>query len=394
MPSWMRLLCSWKMVLRHDAMKIVCLGGGQLGLMLAASGVRLGVGFSFVDEDRHAPAGRLGSLLDPRQEAVLEAHLSDQDVAAITCEREDVAESLLGFLEGRLRPAPDVLRVTRDRLKEKELFSALGISCAPYQAVAGLQDLEQAAGRLGLPMVLKTRCGGYDGKGQLVIHDAGGMAAAWQAMAPQLCLAEAFLPFSCELSLIAVRSLTGEMAFYPLTRNVHHQGILRLSLAPHADADLEGQAKEWVGRLLQHWQLVGTLAVEFFLCQGQLLANEIAPRPHNSGHWTMVGCRSSQFDNHLRAILGWPLGDTGALGPAAMVNFIGDAPEAGQLAPWPGGWLYGKTARPRRKLGHLSLCASDAAQRAFLVQGLAGWPGVWLPPDLDVVCRGSHVGWR
>ena len=374
-------------------MRIICLGGGQLGLMLAAAGVRLGIDFAFVEEDRQSPAGRLGVLLDPQQDALLEAHLSDQETVAITCEREDIPESLLGMLEGRLRPAAHVLRVTRDRLREKELFSALGISCAPYQAVAGLADLEQAACRLGLPMVLKTRCGGYDGKGQLLIHDAGEMAAAWQAMAPQPCLAEAFLTFSCELSMIAMRSLTGEMAFYPLTRNVHHQGILRLSLAPYADAHLEKQAQEWVGRLLQHWQLVGTLAVEFFLCHGRLLANEMAPRPHNSGHWTMVGCKSSQFDNHLRAILGWPLGDTAALGPAAMINFIGEAPPAEQLASWPGGWLYGKAARPGRKLGHLSVCAHNTAQRASLVQGLAGWPGVWLPPDLDAACQEGCDGW-
>ena len=364
-------------------MKIACLGGGQLGLMLAAAGVRLGIDFVFVEADPKAPAGRLGALIDPAQKAMHEAHLADPDVAAITCEREDIPQDLLGILEGRLQPAPEVLRVARDRLREKELFSALGIPCAPYRAVSGLQDLEQAAEHLGLPMVLKTRCGGYDGKGQFIIREPGELVAAWQAMVPQPCVAEAFVPFSCELSLIGVRSTTGEMAFYPLTRNVHHQGILRLSLAPHTDAPLERQAREWVARLLRHWQLVGTLAVEFFVCQGRLLANEMAPRPHNSGHWTMVGCQSSQFDNHLRAILGWPLGDTAALGPAAMVNFIGAAPEARQLAAWPGGWLYGKAARPGRKLGHLSLCAADAAQRTALLQDLANWPGVWLPSELQ-----------
>lgn len=373
-------------------MKIVCLGGGQLGLMLAAAGVRLGIDFVFVEADPQAPASRLGTLIDPRQHAALEAHLANTDIAAITCEREDIPQDLLGILEGRLQPAPDVLHVARDRLREKALFSALGIPCAPYQAVSGLQDLEQAAERLGLPMVLKTRCGGYDGRGQRVIRKPQELAGAWEAMAPQPCVAEAYVPFSCELSLIGVRSLTGEMAFYPLTRNVHHQGILRLSLAPHADAILERQAQEWVGRLLRHWQLAGTLAVEFFLCQGQLLANEMAPRPHNSGHWTMVGCQNSQFDNHLRAILGWPLGDTGALGPTAMVNFIGAAPEARQLVGRPGGWLYGKVARPGRKLGHLSLCAADAAQRAALLQSLACWPGVWLPPELGEICFSRDGG--
>jgi 5-(carboxyamino)imidazole ribonucleotide synthase len=360
--------------------------------MLAAAGVRVGIDFAFVDADRQAPAGRLGALIEPAQKAMLEALLVGQDVAAITCEREDIPQDLLDILEGRLQPAPEVLRVARDRLREKELFSTLGIPCAPYHAVSGLQELERAAEHLGLPLVLKTRHGGYDGKGQLVIRESRELAAAWQAMAPQPCVAEAFLPFSCELSLIGVRSTTGEMAFYPLTRNVHHQGILRLSLAPHVDAPLERQAREWVERLLRHWQLVGTLAVEFFLCQGQLLANEMAPRPHNSGHWTMMGCQSSQFDNHLRAILGWPLGDTAALGPSAMVNFIGAAPEARQLAAWPGGWLYGKAARPGRKLGHLSLCAADTAQRTALLQDLASWPGVWLPHELEEICCGPGPG--
>jgi len=211
--------------------------------------------------------------------------------------------------------------------------------------------------------VLKTRRMGYDGKGQHVLRTAADVAAAWQSLGSAPLLYEAMVPFDYEVSAIAVRGLDGEFAMYPLNRNLHKDGILRLTRAPWKAAVLETAARRHLRKVMNHFEYVGVLAMEFFVHRGGLLANEMAPRVHNSGHWTIEGAVTSQFENHLRAIAGLPLGSTAARGHSAMVNLIGSMPERAALLAQPGLHLhdYGKAERPGRKLGHITIVESTAA---------------------------------
>jgi 5-(carboxyamino)imidazole ribonucleotide synthase len=213
--------------------------------------------------------------------------------------------------------------------------------------------------------VLKTRRLGYDGKGQALLRRRSDLARAWSALGAVPLLYEEFVPFDCEASIIGARSTKGEVAVYPLCGNVHGAGILRLTVAPFGPARWQRQAALYLGRVLAHFRYTGILTIEFFVRRGRLIANEMAPRVHNSGHWTIEGAVTSQFENHLRAILGWPLGDTSARGHAAMVNLIGRMPPRRRLLASPGVHLhdYGKAPRPGRKVGHCTLIAARADQR-------------------------------
>jgi 5-(carboxyamino)imidazole ribonucleotide synthase len=265
----------------------------------------------------------------------------------------------------RIRPPPAALRVSQDRLHEKALFTRLGLQVTPHAAVDSHAQLLRAVTRVGLPGVLKTRRYGYDGKGQAVIRSAADGEAAWARLAGQPLIYEAFQAFSREVSIIGVRSRGGDLAYYPLAANTHAGGILRYCVAPYANRKLERTAALYLRRLMQALNYVGVLALEFFVVGGRLIANEMAPRVHNSGHWTIEGCVTSQFENHLRAICDLPLGSTRALGHAAMINFLGQMPSPARLLRIDGLAFhdYGKSARAGRKLGHCTILRNRAADR-------------------------------
>ena len=264
------------------------------------------------------------------------------------------------------------MAAAQDRLTEKRSFELLGIPTTRYAAVDSRESLEVAVRTIGLPGVLKTRRLGYDGKGQFVLRKPADLDRAWEALGKAPLLYENLVPFDAEVSLIAVRGLDGRVVFYPLNLNVHREGILRLTRAPYGSAALTRQAQRAARKLLEHFQYVGVLTIEFFVKRGKLVANEMAPRVHNSGHWTIEGADTSQFENHVRAIAGLPLGSTAARGHSAMINLVGEMPVRNVLLSEPGlHWHdYGKSARPGRKLGHLTICDKSAKardRRAFKV---------------------------
>ncbi|PPE74977.1 5-(carboxyamino)imidazole ribonucleotide synthase [Solimonas fluminis] len=358
-------------------MKIGILGAGQLGRMLALAGYPLDFDFVFLDPATEACAAPLGEHIhaDYQDERALAEFCVAVDIA--TYEFENVPAKTAEFVAGRipLLPAPVALTVGQDRLSEKQLFDKLKIPVPRYMPVATREALELAVKNVGLPAVLKTRRLGYDGKGQAVLRKPEDLDAAWGRLGGQPLILEAFVPFQRELSCLAVRGKGGEMRFYPVVENVHRDGILRVAI-PQASDPLQAEAEDYARRVVEHLGYVGVLAFEFFVADGRLLANEIAPRVHNSGHWSIEGAVCSQFENHLRAIAGLPLGDTGLRGHSAMVNFIGDAPANEALAAIPGVHIhhYGKTPKPQRKVGHATVTAASAeelAQRVAIVSQLA-----------------------
>jgi 5-(carboxyamino)imidazole ribonucleotide synthase len=257
------------------------------------------------------------------------------------------------------------LRSAQDRLTEKRLFDELRIPLPRYGAVDSLDDLRAAAKSVALPLVLKTRRFGYDGKGQYVVKTANDIDEAWRELGGKPLIAEEWLDFDYEVSAIGVRSSSGETVMYPLTRNEHASGILRRSLAPADAPGLAQKAQTYMDALLSRLDYVGVLALELFVVGDRLLANEFAPRVHNSGHWTIEGAATSQFENHLRAVTGRPLGPTACRGHAGMLNLIGEIPEAARQLTVPGCWLhdYGKRPREGRKLGHITVVADSAQAR-------------------------------
>jgi len=282
---------------------------------------------------------------------------------------ENVPVDPARFLSRRVAvfPPPEALEAAQDRLTEKRFFERLHIPTPAFVAVDTWDDLKTALGEIGLPAVLKTRRFGYDGKGQVVIRKTDDISAAWQALGGVPLILEGFVDFEREVSLLAVRSRNGETAFYPLVENHHHEGILRLSLcpAPRATSELQREAEGFARRALEALNYVGVLAIEFFERDGHLLANEMAPRVHNSGHWTIEGAQTSQFENHLRAILGWPLGSTATVGHSAMLNLIGVIADRRMVLAMEQVHLhlYGKAPRPNRKLGHITLRAASPEAR-------------------------------
>jgi len=362
------------------------LGAGQLGRMLALAGYPLGLRFEFFDENAEAPAGHLGGLTVAgwADRAALDAFSGAVDL--VTYEFENVPVAAAERLATRVPvfPPPKALDVAQDRLKEKSLFRRLDIGTAPFATVDTRVDLDSAVAEIGLPSVLKTRTQGYDGKGQRVLRRGEDLDPAFAAIGGRPLILEGFVPFERELSIIAARSRTGETAYWPLIENVHRDGILRLSIAPASGADdaLADEAAAIAARTLEALDYVGVLAIELFQHEGRLLANEMAPRVHNSGHWTIEGAKTSQFENHLRAILGLPLGATGTTGVSAMVNLIGETPDSAAVLAIDGAHLhlYGKPARPGRKLGHVTLVEPE---RATLESALARIASILHEPTLS-----------
>ncbi len=349
------------------------IGAGQLGQMLGFAARDLGVTCRFLDPSVSPPAAECGEVIQrPFDDAeALAAMAASCDI--ITYEFENVPVEALREIEGKVPvyPPPKALRLAQDRLDEKRLFERLDIPLPPYHAIDSRPDLDSAAATLGTPMVVKTRRLGYDGKGQFVVRSTEDLGAAWDALGTQPLIAEQWVPFDFEVSAIGVRASSGEVRVYPLTRNVHEQGILHTSQSPVDDAQLVTRADEYVRRMLEHLDYVGVLALEMFVADGRLLANEFAPRVHNSGHWTIEGARTSQFENHLRAVLGMPLGDTGVAGHAGMVILIGTIPEAVRALEIGNLHDYGKAPRPGRKLGHVTVVAGSASERDELLRKVA-----------------------
>jgi 5-(carboxyamino)imidazole ribonucleotide synthase len=382
------------------------LGGGQLGYMLALAGYPLGLHFRFFDPSPEAPVGRIASRVTAEfsDEAALEKFANGLEL--VTYEFENVPAAAVRFLAERVSvfPPPAALEAAQDRLREKHLFLKLGIPTTEFAPVADRQALDTAVKKVGLPAMLKTCRMGYDGKGQWLLRTAEDVARAENELPPASSgavaypdsdasreaafILERFVPFTRELSVLAVRARTGETAVYPLVENHHRGGILRLSLAPapRLDPAIQRAAEEAARSVFDELQYVGVLAIEFFEQDGRLLANEMAPRVHNSGHWTIEGALTSQFENHLRAVMGLPLGSTHAIGSSAMLNLIGELPDSADVLAIRDAHLhlYGKSPRAGRKLGHITLRAASAEQ---LGSRLAELPGFFHRPEfcLDAV---------
>ncbi|MFK2879035.1 5-(carboxyamino)imidazole ribonucleotide synthase [Rhodanobacter hydrolyticus] len=349
------------------------LGGGQLARMLALAAAPLGVNSLVVDSAADACAGQVAPLVkaDWGDYATLEEFARKVDV--VTFDFENVPAETAQWLAERVAvfPNPRALAVAQDRLAEKTLFRECGLHTPEFMAVDDRTGLDRALAAVGAPAILKTRRLGYDGKGQFRLKSLADADAAWAALGAQAAkhglILEAFVPFQRELSVVAVRGRDGDFRTWPLTRNWHVDGVLSMSLAPAPQIDeLQPRATALARTLAEHLDYVGVFALELFVKDGELLGNEMAPRVHNSGHWTIEGAHTSQFENHVRAVLGLPLGDTGARGQSAMFNWIGELPDPAPVlrgvdAHWHD---YGKSARAGRKVGHATVCAPDAVQLA------------------------------
>jgi len=346
-------------------MNIGIVGGGQLGRMLALAGIPLNMRFTFLDPAVDACAAALGAHICAAYDDRQALRRLAETVDFITFEFENVPPESVDFLAQFVPvfPSGEALRVARDRLLEKSLFQELAIPVPTFANVLSQEDLEAAVLSVGLPAVLKTRTLGYDGKGQKVLRTSDDVAGAFAGLGQVSCILEAFVPFEGEVSLIAVRGREGETRCYPLIHNQHQDGILRVSRVSNAHP-LQVLAEDYSRRVLDELGYVGVLAFEFFVVEGGLKANEIAPRVHNSGHFSIEGSACSQFENHLRAISGLPLGSTANVGESAMLNCIGGVPPIDKVASIAGAHLhhYGKAFKPARKVGHITLCGSSKTE--------------------------------
>jgi 5-(carboxyamino)imidazole ribonucleotide synthase len=354
-------------------MKVGILGGGQLARMIALAGYPLGLEFIVLDPSEIAGATALSEhLCGQYDDQELLAELAEK-ADIVTYEFENVPAEVAKFLaeHTRVYPAPNALAVAQDRLNEKNFFHQLNIPTAEYAAVSSLEDLQQAMEHLGYPAILKSRRMGYDGKGQVVIKSSEQLAEAWDSMQGVASIVEGFVSFQREVSIIAARRPSGEVVFYPLSENTHEKGILRVAECC-VDDPLQQKAEDYVVRLLEALDYVGIIALELFDIDGKLLVNEFAPRVHNSGHWTIEGAETSQFENHLRAILDLPLGSTKARGHTGMVNFIGNLPESESILSLSNAHLhlYDKSARKGRKVAHITVRADNAEDYSQSLQTL------------------------
>ncbi|MBT3334820.1 MAG: 5-(carboxyamino)imidazole ribonucleotide synthase [Methylococcales bacterium] len=343
-------------------MKIGILGGGQLARMLALAGYPLGLDFAIIDPSNDAGAIGLANHLHGAYDDESLLHELAQQTDIVTYEFENVPASVAQLLaqHTQIAPCARALAIAQDRLIEKKFFHDLNIPTTNFAAVNSLDDLEQAIKTIGFSAILKSCRMGYDGKGQVLLHGPEDLVSAWNSMRNSPSIVEGFVPHTREISIIAARRPNGETVFYPLSENSHSQGILRVSRCC-IDDPKQHEAEQYLARIMEELDYVGTIALELFEVQGQLLANEFAPRVHNSGHWTIEGAETSQFENHLRAILDWPLGSTQAKGYSGMVNFIGGLPPTEQVLAIKNTHqhLYAKQPRPGRKVGHATIRTDD-----------------------------------
>ncbi len=354
-------------------MKIGILGGGQLARMLALAGHPLGLEFVILDPTENVCAASVcDQIVGNYDDERCLAELADQ-VDVVTYEFENVPMESAAFLQDHVTvyPAPQALAAAQDRLTEKNLFRSLDIPVPPFAPIDTLADLKTAIEQIGLPAILKTRRLGYDGKGQAMLKTEDDLESGFASMNGAAAILEGFVPFDREISIIAARAVNGDIQFYPLSENTHRDGILRLSIS-RADDPMQAKAEEYVTRLLEELDYVGVIALELFQIGDQLMANEFAPRVHNSGHWTIEGADTSQFENHIRAIAGLPLGLTNTIGAAAMINFIGavPSPEAVLALPQTHLHAYDKRFRAGRKVGHATLRTDQLEELVQLISPL------------------------
>ncbi|WP_299075006.1 5-(carboxyamino)imidazole ribonucleotide synthase [uncultured Paraglaciecola sp.] len=367
-------------------MSVLVLGSGQLARMMALAGSPLGISVQAVDVADN-------KVVDPVSKQKISNSLESmiEEVNAITVEFEHIPEDLLALTHssGKLKPSVEAILTGADRVREKKLLEKLSIANCPFEIITEVDQLDAAVAKLGEKLIIKASRDGYDGYGQWRLQSKNELPELKQQLS-QLDLhkvpliAEKMLNFDRELSLVAVRSSDGDIAYYPLAENLHYQGQLHVSIAPAPQVDkaLEQQAQAIFNKLASMLDYVGVLAVEFFQIGPQLLVNEIAPRVHNSGHWTMQGADTCQFENHLRAVRGLPLGSTKVTSPTAMINIIGCKAFARDMLSIPGCHLhwYGKTPRNKRKMGHFNLCADNYPELGKTMQALAEYvPDEYFP---------------
>lgn len=358
--------------------KLALLGGGQLARMMALAGYPLGIELVCFDREANTSAAYLAEthVIDFMDDAAMSASLKPYSI--ISYETENLPIEMIERLAETktIFPGVEVIRLTQDRLYEKQTFQELTIPTTKFVAIDDQASLSAWIAEQGFPFVIKTRTGGYDGKGQFVCRNQSEADHAWQALKDRPLIAEEFIQFDREVSIISVRGQSGEIAHYPLTENQHHEGILRYSRAPYDDKALTNAARAQAEKILKQFNYVGVLTIEFFVRENELIANEVAPRVHNSGHWTIEGAVTSQFENHLRAVLGLPLGETNARKCHGMINCIGELPsDLSSLLAIPGVHFhdYQKTPREKRKVGHISLEADSwelLAERVAAVEKL------------------------
>lgn len=348
------------------ALTIGILGAGQLAQMLsmAAHAMKLQT-LCLATHESDCAALVSDILLDPHKDATIWKTFCER-VDLVTLESENIPLDMAEFIANKktLLPNLNTLAIGQDRGHEKATFHQLDIPTAPYLLIDSRNDLDQAIAQMDLPLVLKTRRFGYDGKGQYVLRTQEDVEAAWAALQGQPLIAEGFIPFETEVSLIGARSIHGETMFYPLTENTHHEGILHQSIAPYWDEALTRQAKAYMLALMTHLNYHGVMTIEFFIKDGMLIANEMAPRVHNTGHWTIEGANVSQFEQHLRAITGLPLQPVQIYGNSVMLNCIGQLPNKQAVAEIPHTFYhhYGKAVHPNRKVGHVTVMHASKAQ--------------------------------
>jgi 5-(carboxyamino)imidazole ribonucleotide synthase len=348
---------------------VAVLGGGQLGRMLGEAAVPLGVACRFLDPSPDASAAAVGAVRVASLDDVPAAVAFGEDATVVTYEWEGVPASTARAVAERVpvRPGPRAVEIAQDRVTEKSMFADLGVLVPRFAPVEDHAGLDEAATRLGLPAVLKTRWAGYDGKGQRVVHAAADVEDAWTSLGGGPMILEELVAFDRELSILAARGVDGATVAYPLVETRHRGGVLRVAVAPaplRTDR-LQREAERIAARVLDQLDYVGVLAVELFQRGDELLANELAPRVHNSGHWSIEGAVTSQFENHLRAILGWPLGSAAARGHSACVNCLGQLPDPRQVLAVEGAHLhdYRKGPKAGRKVGHVTVTAESARAR-------------------------------
>ena len=350
-------------------------GGGQLGRMMAQAALPLNIQCTFFEANTDCPSAALGQVFSTKAENGLNEFIESADVFSLEFENTPLADVDVLTQSKAIHPPRQALATAQNRLLEKALFDKLDIPVAPYRAVDSLESLKQAVADLGLPIVLKTATGGYDGKGQFVLRTADQIDQAWAELgSAKSLIAESFVTFSREVSIIAVRGLDGEVKTWPLAENHHHNGILSHSIVPAPNsADLQPVAQDYITRLLNHLNYVGVLTLELFVTDKGLYANEMAPRVHNSGHWSIEGSVCSQFENHVRAVAGLPLGSTEVVRPTVMINIIGKHPKTEDVLALNGVHLhlYNKTERAGRKLGHITLMPVNQSELVLLCRQLA-----------------------
>ncbi|MFK7823933.1 MAG: 5-(carboxyamino)imidazole ribonucleotide synthase [Oligoflexales bacterium] len=346
----------------RTAEKIGIIGGGQLGFMLAQSGLYLGMQTYFLDPNEASPSGLLANGIFGKFDDTLALEKLAQSSEILTYEFENIDHQALLQLDGKVHPSPKLLQKSQDRLAEKQLCNDLGFETAGFLPIDSSSDLEQVAKKLGFPFLVKTRRFGYDGKGQVWIRSADDFMKL--KMKPGVFIAEEKIDFDKELSIAASRGHNGEICYYPLSQNWHSEGILRESCPYICEQDedsnrekFQKNAESIVRSFMEKFDYVGVLSIEFFLHRDKLLINELAPRVHNSFHWTLTGSETSQFENHMRAVAGLPLGSCKLSKPVRLFNCIGTMPSAADCLKVEGlhYYSYHKSPRKGRKMGHLIL---------------------------------------